>query len=169
MLTAIICKPVMCADRCSMRWDQLEARHVSEIDAPGQGLDRKPANDVCNDVCPDRNSCLITKQAVFSCYNPFVSEFYRKTAANPILSKPALGTNRFWFVRQAALLPLSNEAFDRFARHAERTGSPGLVVSLPGGMSSERAAECLGGSGLSAGAPSRGFLPWNRWPWSRST
>ena len=87
---------------------------------------------------------------MFSCYNPFVNKFYRKTTENAILSKPALGTNRFWFARQAAQLPLSEEAFDRFARHAEKMQSPSLIVSLPTGTSSEKAAEYLRTSDLSA-------------------
>ena len=38
VLMAILCKPVICADRAGMRWDQEEARHVSTIDAPRTGL-----------------------------------------------------------------------------------------------------------------------------------
>ena len=139
VLCIVVCQPLLFVGRRWTRWDQLEASHVSGVDLPNQGLDRKLANA----PFPKQNGCLVTKEAVFSCYNPLSNAFYSKTTNNPLLTKPALGTDRFWFARQAAKVSLTDEAFDRFARRAEKIQSPCLVVSLPTGISPQDAAACL--------------------------
>ncbi|MEN6407768.1 MAG: hypothetical protein ABFC77_15030 [Thermoguttaceae bacterium] len=150
ILSIMVCKSLMFTNRTSQHWNQIEASHVAAVDDPRQNIVRAAASANGNQL-----RCFITKQPVFAGYlvlpNPYVTE----TANNPALMKTVSGADRCWFARQAVVVPLDRENFDRFAHRATAMSAPSLAVSSPLGPKAAEVEKLLERDGRTTEQPDR--------------
>ncbi len=155
VLSVIICTPMMYINRFAA-WSGVEEKHVGSIDLSDQGFQRQLQLDP---GCLNNN--LPQKKAVFCGYISLKNSFHLETGENPLLADIALGSDRIWFARQAAQVPLSEESFRQYARQAEQKGRPCLVISNPSETSFKNTTSRSGYADAPAPESSRTFPRWN--------
>ncbi len=135
MLTVVVCKPTMYANRARM-WSAVEAAYVSSIDQTPRGLARVPSWAVGDSP---RNGCLGPKVAVLKTFNVLRNALYEETMKQPVLAAGALGDDRIWFASKVAPAPLDRATAARLAARSKTLGSPCVVLSDPSAATGESA------------------------------
>jgi hypothetical protein len=151
IVTVIISKPTMYQNRGKL-WNAVEEKHVASLDLGGNGLNRI----LCSPLDP-WNANLPMKIPTLGGYSALLNDRFKQSVAHPILANSTLGTNRIWFSRQAACVPLADDSLRRLVERTDKLGRLCLVVSDPEAIAGQSAASSPGGdpafAALDATAP----------------
>jgi hypothetical protein len=112
-------------------WHEMNAGHNGSLDLSSNGLARLMSYPPDWAGLPN-NRNLLPKISVFDSYITMFNRFQQELVADPLLSRMALGADRFWFSSEAAWHAPDYTSFQLFrARVHELAGQPILVVHSP--------------------------------------
>lgn len=80
------------------------------------------------------NNTLILRIATFYNDSTMKNRFHYAFAGHPVLLNMALGADRIWFTRDAAIAVPSNDSFSALVNRSEQLGAPVIIVHAPAQM-----------------------------------
>jgi hypothetical protein len=114
---------------CRASWTRVSSNHRASLDLMPSGLQREFSTpDWATYPGNIDNKNLPLKIATLANYAPFGDRFHFDLIQRPTLVSMAIGNNRTWFSRTAAIVHPTDASYAAFVGRTEQLGQPVLVV-----------------------------------------